>query len=150
MEYTIRDADATQLDRLEEIEQACFSMPWTRQQLQTQLTDSTHLLIAAEVGGTVAGYVGMMYIIDEGYISNVAVAPEYRRQGLADALIAELCRRCAKLELVFVTLEVRRSNAAAIALYEKHGFSVVGERKNYYERPREDALLMTKFFSEAK
>lgn len=150
MEYTIRDADATQLDRLEEIEQACFSMPWTRQQLQTQLTDSTHVLIAAEVGGTVAGYVGMMYIIDEGYISNVAVAPEYRRQGLADALIAELCRRCAKLELVFVTLEVRRSNAAAIALYEKHGFSVVGERKNYYERPREDALLMTKFFSEAK
>lgn len=150
MEYTIRDADADQLDRLEEIEQVCFSMPWTRQQLQTQLTDSTHVLIVAEVGGTVAGYVGMMYIIDEGYISNVAVAPEYRRQGLADALIVALCERCAALNLAFVTLEVRRSNAAAIALYEKHGFAVVGERKNYYERPREDALLMTKFFSEAK
>lgn len=150
MDYTICDATPDRLDSIENIEQTCFSMPWTRQQLQSQLTDSTHVFLAAEVDGAVAGYVGMMYILDEGYIANVAVAPEYRRRGIADALIAALCARCAQLGLAFVTLEVRHSNAAAIALYEKHGFAVVGERRGYYERPREDALLMTKFFSEAK
>ena len=88
----------------------------------------------------------MMYVLDEGYISNVAVSPEYRRQGIADALIERLCIICRGLELSFVTLEVRAGNMPAIALYEKHGFHRVGLRRNYYERPREDALIMTKFF----
>ena len=142
----IRDAASADLDRLEELEALCFSMPWTREQLGSQLPDAMHVFLVADANGTAVGYVGMMHVVDEGYISNVAVAPEYRRRGAADALIAALVDRCAELSLAFVTLEVRRSNYPAIALYEKHGFVRVGERRDYYELPREDALLMTKFF----
>ena len=142
----IRDAVSADLDRLEELEALCFSMPWTREQLGSQLPDAMHVFLVADADGAAVGYVGMMHVVDEGYISNVAVAPEYRRRGAADALIAALVDRCAELSLAFVTLEVRRSNYPAIALYEKHGFVRVGERRDYYELPREDALLMTKFF----
>ena len=85
----------------------------------------------------------MMTVLDEGYISNVAVAPEHRRKGCADALITALLSRAALRELSFVTLEVREHNEPAIALYRKHGFVPVGLRKNYYEAPVENALLMT-------
>lgn len=145
MEYRIVNAELRHIEQLEQIEQACFSMPWTKEQLKGQLPDSCHVFIAAESGEAVLGYVGMMYIIDEGYISNVAVAPEHRRQGIADALIDELMGRAAALNLAFVTLEARQSNSPAIALYKKHGFVPVGVRKNYYELPKEDAVLMTKF-----
>lgn len=145
MEYRIVNAELRHIEQLEQIEQACFSMPWTKEQLKGQLPDSCHVFIVAESGEAVLGYGGMMYIIDEGYISNVAVAPEYRRQGIADALIDELTRCAAALDLAFVTLEARQSNSPAIALYKKHGFVPVGVRKNYYELPKEDAVLMTKF-----
>ena len=91
------------------------------------------------------GYVGMMFVLDEGYIANVAVAPPARRRGVGRALIASLLARADQMQLAFVTLEVRPSNHAAIALYEGFGFEVVGRRKNYYDKPSEDALLMTKF-----
>lgn len=146
MDYVITDAAERQLDAIEAIERECFSTPWTREQLATQLSGDRHVFLAAEIDGQVAGYVGMMHVLDEGYISNVAVGGAFRRRGIADALIASLLARCESLGLVFVTLEVRRSNAPARALYEKHGFVAVGERRNYYEQPREDAVLMTKFF----
>ncbi len=145
-DLVIRDASDRDIDRLEELEKLCFSMPWTKEQLISQLPDDMHVFLAADIGGETAGYVGMMHVVDEGYISNVAVAPEYRRRGIADALISALIARCEALALAFVTLEVRRGNAGAVALYKKHGFLPVGERKDYYELPREDALLMTKFF----
>ncbi len=145
-DLVIRDASDRDIDRLEELEKLCFSMPWTKEQLISQLPDDMHVFLAADIGGEMAGYVGMMHVVDEGYISNVAVAPEYRRRGIADALISALIARCEALALAFVTLEVRRGNAGAVALYKKHGFLPVGERKDYYELPREDALLMTKFF----
>ena len=121
-------------------------MPWTIEQLRSQMKDSQHEFIAAlDDEGRVLGYGGMMYVLDEGYISNVAVAPEARRQGIGRDLIKELMARAAALDLAFVTLEARCSNAAAIALYEKQGFVPVGKRKNYYDFPREDAILMTHF-----
>lgn len=146
MARRIDDVREEQLEKIEEIEKACFSMPWTIEQLRSQMKDSQHEFIAAlDDEGRVLGYVGMMYILDEGYISNVAVAPEARRQGIGRDLIKELMARAAVLGLAFVTLEVRCSNAAAIALYEKQGFVPVGKRKNYYDFPREDAILMTHF-----
>ena len=146
MARRIDDVREEQLEQIEEIEKACFSMPWTIEQLKSQLKDSQHEFIAAlDDEGRVLGYVGMMYVLDEGYISNVAVAPEARRQGIGRDLIKELMVRAAALDLAFVTLEVRCSNAAAIALYEKQGFLPVGKRKNYYDFPREDAILMTHF-----
>lgn len=146
MARRIDDVREEQLEQIEEIEKACFSMPWTLEQLKSQLKDSQHEFIASlDDEGRVLGYVGMMYVLDEGYISNVAVAPEARRQGIGRDLIKELMARAADLDLAFVTLEVRCSNAAAIALYEKQGFLPVGKRKNYYDFPREDAILMTHF-----
>ena len=146
MARRIDDVREEQLEKIEEIEKACFSMPWTIEQLRSQIKDSQHEFIAAlDDEGRVLGYVGMMYVLDEGYISNVAVAPEARRQGIGRDLIKELMARAAALDLAFVTLEARGSNAAAIALYEKQGFVPVGKRKNYYDFPREDAILMTHF-----
>ena len=136
----ITDADETMLLRILEIERACFSDPWTLPILQSQLA---HVFIAALEGETVVGYAGLTHVLDEGSVTNVAVAPEWRRQGVADALLLELERRARTLALAFLTLEVRSGNAPAIALYEKHGYKVVGRRKNYYEKPVEDALLMT-------
>ena len=142
-DYIIRDAREELLPQIQQIEQHSFSMPWTEAMLRLQLEPDSHVFLTAEAGGTVVGYVGLMYVLDEGYISNVAVHPDRRRQGVADALLAELEQRARALMLSFLTLEVRQSNAAAIALYEKHGFRIVVQRKNYYVIPTEDALLMT-------
>ena len=79
----------------------------------------------------------------------MAVSPDARRRGIGDALVSGILERAKKLQLSFVTLEVRESNQGAIALYRKHGFMAVGRRKNYYEQPREDAILMTIYLNEA-
>ena len=147
MEYRIIDTTEAQLAQIEKIEQQCFSCPWTLDQLRSQLSDDRHVFLAAvDAGGTVLGYVGMMFVLDEGYISNVAVAPDFRRQGVADALISALMTRAEELNLAFVTLEVRAGNEPAKSLYAKHGFVPVGRRKNYYDLPKEDAILMTRFW----
>ena len=147
MNYTICDVLPAHIPQIEALETQCFSLPWTAEALRSQLKDKQHEFIAAiDPEGNVLGYVGMMFVLDEGYISNVAVAPSYRRKGIADALILRLCELCTEHGLAFVSLEVRAGNVPAIALYEKHGFGRVGLRRNYYERPREDALIMTKYF----
>ena len=143
MEFRIVDVSAEHIRQIEEIERDCFSRPWTAEQLKSQMRDAQHEFIAAVGDGRVLGYVGLMYVLDEGYISNVAVHPDARRQGIGDALIDALAAKAAELELAFLTLEVRESNAPAIALYAKHGFHPVGKRKNYYDAPKEDAVLMT-------
>ena len=149
MDPVVRQATESMLDQILAIEQACFSVPWTRTQLASQLDENRHVFLAATTGENVLGYVGMMVVLDEGYISNVAVAPEARRQGVGRALIEALLKRAEEMHLAFVTLEVRSSNAAAIALYSGFGFEPVGRRKNYYDKPSEDALLMTKFWKGA-
>ena len=147
MDYAIVDARPEHLDELEALEQICFSLPWSREALVSQLPDPMHVfLVAVDASGAVLGYVGMMHVLDEGYISNVAVAPPARRQGIGDRLIEELLHRARALELSFVTLEVREHNEPAQELYRKHGFVPVGKRRNYYQAPVEDAVLMTKEF----
>ena len=148
MEYKIIDAGKEHIAQIEALENECFSCPWTAQQIESQLKGERNEFIAAvSDDGTVYGYVGMMYILDEGYIANVAVSPQMRKQGIADALIERLCEICDEHELAFVTLEVRAGNVPAISLYSKHGFEEVGRRKNYYDLPKEDAILMTKFLN---
>ena len=141
MSVIITDADESCVPGIAAIEQECFSDPWSEQSIRSQLPGPNHVFLAAMDGNTVAGYVGLMYVIDEGYISNVAVTAAYRRQHFADRLIQELIARAQALDLAFLT--------PAIALYAKHGFVEVGCRKNYYEKPREDALLMTLYLKEA-
>ena len=145
MEILLLDAQPHHIPALEKLEAQCFSQPWTAGMLASQMPDERHVFLVAEGGGEVLGYVGMMHILDEGYISNVAVSPHARRQGIGDRLIRALLQRAGELELSFVTLEVRESNSPARALYAKHGFQDVGLRKNYYDQPKENAILMTKF-----
>ena len=141
--FIITDAREELLPQIQKIEQQSFSVPWTEAMLRLQLQPDSHVFLTAEAAGDVVGYVGLMYVLDEGYISNVAVHPIWRRRGAADALLTALEARARKLLLSFLTLEVRVGNAPAIALYEKHGFRAVGRRKDYYEKPKEDAVLMT-------
>ena len=150
MAVEIQEAARWMLPQLERLEEECFSVPWTPEQLLSEFPDESHLFLTAVEGERVLGYVGMMHVLDEGYISNVAVAPAYRRRGLGDRLIGELLERAKALRLAFVTLEVRESNAPAFALYLKHGFSPVGVRRNYYEKPKENAVLMTIFLESNK
>ncbi|MDR1131132.1 MAG: ribosomal protein S18-alanine N-acetyltransferase [Oscillospiraceae bacterium] len=142
----ITEVTPAQLDEIEAIERACFSLPWRRAALEKQMcADNCLFLSALDDNGTVLGYLGLMHVLGEGYISNIAVTPEHRRRGVADALLEALIARTRDF-LTFMTLEVREGNRPAIRLYAKHGFERVGKRKNYYDRPKENALLMTLFF----
>lgn len=145
MSYQITHARRGHVRGIHAIEVECFSEPWTEETIISQLNSENHVFLVALDGDAVVGYVGMMNVLDEGYISNVAVTSAYRRQRIADALIDELMARAAELELVFVTLEVRESNEPAKALYAKHGFKEVGLRKGYYTKPKENAVLMTAY-----
>ena len=114
MDVLIRDAAASDLEALEALEKACFSVPWTREQMQSQLPDERHeFLVASDEKGSVLGYIGMMTVLDEGYISNVAVAPEARRRGIGRELVRQMLRRAGERGLAFVTLEVRAHNEGA-------------------------------------
>ena len=145
----IVDTRPEHLDDILLMEQQCFSVPWTRDQLAAQMSDSMYIFLAAEdESGRAVGYVGLMYVLDEGYISNVAVSPSRRREGIADMLLTELYARAKAKKLSFLTLEVREINAPAQSLYKKHGYTEVGMRKGYYSLPKEDAVLMTCFLSE--
>lgn len=134
------------LAALAEIEKACFHTPWSEAMLREELDKG--IFLVAERDGQAIGYVGCQTVLDEGYITNVAVSPDCRRQGVGRALIEELAQRARAQGLSFVTLEARASNAPAIALYEGAGFVRVGVRKNFYTAPSEDAVLMTLFLKE--
>ena len=143
---TVRNVRAEDLPQIIALEELCFSVPWTEEMLLAQLTDG-HVFLAAEENGQVLGYAGLQYVLDEGYITNVATSPARRREGIAGMLLSALKDRAAALGLAFLTLEVREGNFPARRLYGKHGFSDVGRRKGYYESPHEDAILMTYFLS---
>lgn len=143
---TIIPMEERHLAALAEIEKACFHAPWSEAMLREELGKG--LFLVAERDGQAVGYVGCQTVLDEGYITNVAVSPDCRRQGIARALIAELIAKARAAGLAFVTLEARASNAPAIALYEGTGFGRVGVRKNFYTAPTEDAVLMTLFLKE--
>ncbi len=144
MEYRICDAQKHHVGDIHTIEEECFSVPWTDEQIASQLGDDRHIfLVAVDNDYRVLGYIGLMFVLDEGYISNVAVTAAARKKGIARALINTLLTRARELTLSFITLEVRESNEAARRLYESCGFTDVGIRKNYYEFPKENAILMT-------
>ncbi len=136
------------LDALAQLEKICFSRPWSRNMLAEELENNCAAFLVALDGDAVAGYAGVMVMADEGYITNVAVYPEYRGQGVAGQLLQVFCNFAEGNKLAFLTLEVRPSNEAALALYKKFGFEEVGRRKNYYDLPKEDALILTKYYDE--
>ena len=148
MSVKIVPMTADHLEELEKLERICFSRPWSRKMLAEELENQCAAFLVAEdsVSGRVLGYAGLMVVADEGYITNVAVFPEYRRQGIAAQILQVFVQFAEANRLAFLTLELRPSNAAAIALYQDFGFEEVGRRKNYYDLPKEDALILTKYF----
>ena len=146
MNYRLTPMTEEHIPQIAALERACFSHPWSEDALREELwNDSAVVIVAEGEDGTVLGYAGLQTVLDEGYINNVAVDPQFRRQGVAGQLI-EAFLRFGAAKLAFLTLEVRASNAPAIALYKKYGFTQVGRRKDYYDDPKEDALLLTLVF----
>ena len=144
MHVRIVPMTADHLDAVAALERICFSDPWSRQLLADELdNDLSAFLVALDDQGAVAGYAGLQVVLDEGYILNVAVRPDCRRQGVAKELLQVFLDFAKGNRLAFLTLEVRASNYPAIALYGSRGFRGTGRRKNYYEHPREDAVIMT-------
>ncbi len=135
------------LDSLAELESVCFSQPWSREGLAEELENPLACFVVAQMEGEngiqVIGYAGMHCVVGECYITNVAVFPQYRRQGAAKALVQYLIDFAKGQDGEFISLEVRNSNENAIALYERLGFRTVGVRRNFYSAPTEDGRIMT-------
>lgn len=124
------------------LEAQIFSRPWSRQAFSESLGRSDTLFLTALDHGKIAGYIGMYVSLDEGEITNVAVAPGARRRGVGTLLLEELKRQALLRSVGRIILEVRVSNEGAIRLYEKSGFVCAGIRKGFYEMPKEDAYIM--------
>ena len=128
-----------------EIEKECFSKPWSEEAIKTAINDDLSHFIVAKIGNEVVGYGGMYSVMGEGYIYNIAVKRKYRKFGIGTNIVNELVNYSKIKSLNFLSLEVRKSNTPAINLYSNCGFEKVGNRKNFYTNPLEDAIIMTKF-----
>lgn len=146
MKISIEKFDSIYAQEAAKLEALCFSQPWSQMQLSEAAASPLYRMLSAMLGESFAGYCGFQYVQNEGYITNVAVLPEFRCMGVGSALVNGMCDCARDMGLSFLTLEVRLSNEDAVRLYEKHGFKPVGNRKGFYASPREDALLMTNFF----
>ncbi|NLC73053.1 MAG: ribosomal protein S18-alanine N-acetyltransferase [Ruminococcaceae bacterium] len=139
----IRDAETGDISELTKLENDSFAVPWTCEQILKQITGEGRLTLVAAEDNKIIAYVGISHVLDEGYMGNICTDKESRKKGAATALLKVLSDKAEKLGLSFITLEVRKSNERAIKLYEKAGYKTVGTRKDYYEKPREDAVIMT-------
>ncbi|MEA4899772.1 ribosomal protein S18-alanine N-acetyltransferase [Bacillota bacterium Meth-B3] len=142
-EITISLMTLEDIDQVHEIECACFSIPWSRQAFATEVRENqcARYLVLKEDGEAVA-YAGVWFVLDEAHITNIAVRPDRRGLGYGEAVTRALMQLAADSGMSMLELEVRVSNRAARALYEKLGFVEVGLRKRYYADTGEDALLM--------
>lgn len=131
-------------DDIANIEKHCFSTPWNKNQILS--SNSNTIFFVAKCEQKIVGYCGMYTVLDEGYVTNIGVLPDYRRRGIGCELLNALIKYCKDVNISFLSLEVRQSNAAAIKLYKKFEFKTVGTRKNFYRDPTEDANIMTRFF----
>lgn len=131
------------------LEQRCFSDPWSEASISSELRNVLSLWLVARSGETVAGYVGSQSVPPESDVMNLAVAPEFRRQGLGRRLMTAMTDALRARDIEALTLEVRVSNEPARALYQALGFVQVGRRPRYYVRPVEDALILRKELRDA-
>ena len=132
------------VSQIAQLEKLCFSDPWSENSIASELQNKLAFWLVAAEGNTVTGYIGSQTVMDETDMMNVAVHPDFRRRGIAEALVNGLVEHLKELGSHCLTLEVRASNDPAISLYEKLGFSEIGRRKNYYRNPKEDALILRK------
>ena len=142
MEYIQMQAE--HVPQVAQLEQCCFSLPWSENAVRGELTNPLSLWLVAVDDDTVAGYIGSQSVMGEADMMNVAIAPNYRRQGIGERLVSTLVTQLKERGIYSLTLEVRASNVAAISLYHKLSFVQVGRRHNYYSAPKEDALILRK------
>lgn len=147
-EPMIRPASEADVSQIHEIETLCFALPWSEASIMHDLTDNVvaRWLVLEDGAGRVLAYAGMWFVLDEAHVCNVAVHPDFRRMGYGRRIFEALCALAMDNSMAMMTLEVRRSNAAAQALYHQCGFLDVGYRKRYYEDNQEDALIMYREF----
>jgi [ribosomal protein S18]-alanine N-acetyltransferase len=127
------------------VENLSFRIPWSKQSITDEIIKNKFALyFSADLDNHIVGYAGMWHICDEGHITNIAVHPEFRGIGIGSLLMESLIQKASDLEIISMTLEVRKSNAAAQALYRKYGFEDGGLRKAYYADNNEDAIIMWK------
>ncbi len=148
--FHVAPLEACHLPQAAELERLCFSEPWSEKALSI-LTEPNGIGIAALTDdGRLVGYCGMLTVLDEGQITNVAVHPDFRRMGIGNALLEALLPEAKTRSVAQISLEVRESNTAAKELYLRHGFSVAGIRKRFYSHPAEDGLVMVRKTVESK
>ncbi|MGJ7036689.1 ribosomal protein S18-alanine N-acetyltransferase [Anoxybacillus eryuanensis] len=143
MDVFFRFMTLQDLDRIIEIEQRSFTLPWSRSSFYQELTNNPYArYIVMEYDGQIIGYCGMWLVMDEAHITNIAVLPEFRGKKLGEALMKQAMELARKEGAQTMTLEVRVSNIVAQSLYRKLGFLNGGIRKRYYSDNQEDALVM--------
>ena len=144
-QVTVSVANIDDVKDIANIENNSFSTPWSEKAIRESMNAGTIFYVAC-LNNKIVGYMGLSKIVGEGYVTNIAVLPEYRRLGIGEKILGYVIDNT-KAELEFISLEVRVSNIAAISLYEKFGFERVGLRKRFYTNPQEDAIIMTKYFN---
>lgn len=143
MKVTIRKATVKDATAMAALDQACFTLPWSNEAFRREFDDNNMAFyLVAAVSESIIGYVGLWWIMGEGHITNFAVHPGYRRQGVGERLLAQLIVISKEKGIDKHTLEVRASNEAAINLYKKFEFKISGIRKEYYSDNLEDALIL--------
>ena len=143
MSYTVRRMKLEDVPKVHAIELATFPTPWSEQSFIDEMTKNVCArYMVAEEDGKILAYAGAWMVLDEGHITNIAVAPEHRGRGIGKAVTQALKQYAANLGVDYMMLEVRRSNLVAQSMYKKLGFIELGYRKRYYEDNGEDALLM--------
>lgn len=138
----VRKMRMEDIEAVHELEIQCFSTPWSKESLAKEVDNDSSMFFVYEDNGEILGYAGMYLIIDEGDITNVAVSVKHRRKGIAGEILRQLFSKASEKGIKSFTLEVRKSNLGAISLYEAMGFVTEGCRKNFYDNPKEDGLIM--------
>ena len=143
-DYIIRPMEVSDTEQVEMIEKQIFSIPWSQKSFEDACQSNDNIYLVCEMNGQIAGYCGLWTVLGEGNITNMAVSGGFRRLGIAETLMKEMEKRGMSKNVVTYFLEVRKSNKAAVNLYKKMGYVQIGVRKNFYEKPIEDALIMWK------
>ena len=145
---TLREMTESDITEIAELEKECFATPWSENSLRDELSNETARFYVLRDSENLLGYIGANNICNEVYITNVAVSGKCRGKGYGKILVNHLIKQSEAEKAFFITLEVRKSNENAIKLYEKCGFKLIGERKNFYSKPTEDAIIYTYYIEE--
>lgn len=139
-----RNITERDIESVAALEQKVFSDAWTSQGIRGTMEQSQAFIVVAEFDGELVGYCIVYYVLDEGEIARIAVDENVRRQGVGRGLLDYVCKCCRQKKIERLLLDVRESNSGARAFYQRYGFKEDGIRKDFYEQPKENAVLMSK------